>query len=293
MHYIDLTDPMKPPPGIEFLFFPGGEPHVKLDTIEDDKVFVGASITQWEFFGELVVLLNALHHQNKEVTLFIPYFPGARQDRNPGGNTPLTVEIYGKILAPYVNHLIVFDLHSHLGVEILSKLFPKVSYFHPFQIPEDLLPEDMELIDGIIVPDKGAVERATLVAAHLYHNCPIVQCEKIRDFDSGKILGFEMPALPSAGSYLVVDDICDGGWTFNELAEAFSKDPHFQQSELHLYISHGIFSKGLQAISPIYDSITCTDSFYEGPWRKEDNPYRVDPYVIPLDFITQMHLKEN
>ena len=86
MFYMDFTQDDRIPEA-EFLFFPGGEPHVKLQTIEDDKVFIRALIPTWKHFGELIVLLNALHHQHKEVTLFMPYFPGARQDRNPDGNT--------------------------------------------------------------------------------------------------------------------------------------------------------------------------------------------------------------
>jgi ribose-phosphate pyrophosphokinase len=283
---MDLTSDSKIPQA-EFLFFPGGEPHVKLETIEDDQVFIRALIPTWEHFGELMVLLNALYHQDKVVTLFLPYFPGARQDRNPNGNTPLTVEMYAKILAPYVHRLIVFDLHSNTGGEILSKYFDRVVFCHPFQIPQYHFPV---LFHGIIAPDKGAVERASLVASRIYNNISVIQCEKVRDFDSGKITGFTMDPLPYdpyPTNYLVVDDICDGGWTFNELAKAWEQDPRAANSKLYLYVSHGIFSKGVSNISPTYEKIITTDSFY--PQFNGDD--RV--HVIPLEFITQWYLQED
>jgi phosphoribosylpyrophosphate synthetase len=60
---------------IHHFTFPGGEPHVQLDVIPDDKVFITYNALGWEEFGNLVVLLNAVSHQQKKITLAIPYFP--------------------------------------------------------------------------------------------------------------------------------------------------------------------------------------------------------------------------
>jgi len=75
-----------------------------------------------------------------------------------------------------------------------------------------------------------------------------------------------MPALPEKGAvYIIVDDICDGGGTFNLLAEEFFKDPASEGAELALFVSHGIFSKGLNAIDKRITSIYTTDSWAQTP----------------------------
>jgi ribose-phosphate pyrophosphokinase len=70
-----------------------------------------------------------------------------------------------------------------------------------------------------------------------------------------------MPPLPARGRYIIVDDICDGGGTFNLLAHEFKADPQAGASKLELFVSHGIFSKGLSGIDPVIERVTTTDSW--------------------------------
>lgn len=44
----------------------------------------------------------------------------------------------------------------------------------------------------------------------------------------------------------IVDDICDGGRTFIEAAKLLQR---LEPKEIHLYVSHGIFSKGLKVLT--------------------------------------------
>jgi ribose-phosphate pyrophosphokinase len=74
-----------------------------------------------------------------------------------------------------------------------------------------------------------------------------------------------MPPLPKEGRYIIVDDICDGGGTFNLLAAAFKKDPLAEKSQLEMFVSHGIFSKGIEAIDYTIEHITTTDSWCQLP----------------------------
>lgn len=261
MLYLNFNDL---PQDYETMFFPGGEPHVKVPLIEENLVFVRAAVRSFNDFGLLLCLLNAIQTQGKAITLFIPYFPGARQDRNPEGTTPLTVDIYARALSLYVDHLMVFDPHSPAAVHYISRHFPHVSFLYPFQLD----PSSFTNFAGIIAPDTGAISRAMEFRNKLFPNAEFVVCEKKRDFHTGKILGYHMPELTVAGEYLVVDDICDGGWTFTELAKAFAADPLAENSSLCLYVSHGIFSKGLDDILGPYEYIYTTDSL--GPFTFAD-----------------------
>lgn len=235
--------------GIEALFFTGGEPHAKVPRFAQQLV-LHLKLRRWSDVGIAACVMDAIRRQRVKYRAFIPYFPGARQDRSDG-TTPMTVNIMQDLLAP-INSIWVFDPHSHATLTGID--------CHVF-MPSDLgFPQDDSVV-GIIAPDAGAAERARNLRDALCPHAELLQCSKERDSHSGRLSNYRMPNLPRAGRYIVVDDICDGGGTFNLLAEAYAQDPAASDSQLELFVSHGIFSKGLEAISPHYRRITTTDSW--------------------------------
>jgi ribose-phosphate pyrophosphokinase len=262
INYPDIDDE------IQFMYFPGGEPHAKVPTITDVEVLIIYRGASWGDFGSLLVLLDALSWQKKIVTLAIPYFPGARQDRNPGGNTPLTVDMYAKLLSPYVDNVIVADIHSITAMDIIQQELGTVEHITVGDIFA-FYSHTFHDIDYIIAPDKGAVDRAIEISELL--DVPVIYCEKKREFETGRILSYEFMGDVVPGRYLVVDDICDGGATFVLLAESFyNKVPReitlsscAQDRDLYqidLYVTHPIFSKGFNDLFRFYRKIYFTDS---------------------------------
>lgn len=236
--------------GIEVLFFPGGEPHVKLPDISGD-VTLFLKLRTWNDAGIAAALIDAICYQDVNPSIFIPYFPGARQDRTDG-KSPLTIAMTTQLLQPMRGELSVFDVHSDIFFNYVS-----ARNFMPSDLMVPVKPD----VVAIIVPDAGAKGRAESFRHAFYPHVDLIQCDKKRDFQSGKFIGFEMPSLTKQGRYLIVDDICDGGGTFNLLAAAFESDPVGKYSRLELFVSHGIFSKGLDAISPTITHITTTNSW--------------------------------
>ena len=57
---------------------------------------------------------------------------------------------------------------------------------------------------------------------------------------------------------LIVDDICDGGRTFIELAKVLRAKG---AETVDLYTTHGIYSKGTKVLAPYINNIISTDSF--------------------------------
>ena len=57
---------------------------------------------------------------------------------------------------------------------------------------------------------------------------------------------------------LIVDDICDGGRTFTDLAKKLNDKG---AKELYLFVSHGIFSKGYDELLGHFNVIGTTNSF--------------------------------
>jgi len=242
--------------GIETLFFPGGEPHARIPENFGDALLFLKPRT-WNDVGTAACVLDALYQQgwkkHRKVWLFCPYFPAARQDRTDYC-TPITRSIMARILGQSVNRLYTFDLHSspHGMGACVHKNF----------MPSDMVKERSPEGFYVICPDHGAMRRAQDFADANGSRHPIIVCDKQRDFATGKFTGFKLPALPEKGAvYVIIDDICDGGGTFNLLAEAFSKDPASEGAALALFVSHGIFSNGLNAIDSRIALIVTTNSW--------------------------------
>lgn len=252
--------------GIETLFFPGGEPHVKLPTISGD-VLLFLKPRTWNDTGLGALVIDALCRSNaNRIVAFIPYFPGARQDKTKG-DAPLTITLSVRLLGRGRHSVVTFDEHSAAMEQQLGR--------HICLMPRHLeIPVRSDVV-GIVAPDEGAFARAESFRNAFYPDRPLVRCSKKRDQRTGALSGYVLPPLADSGYYVVVDDICDGGGTFNLLANAFEHDPKGKDSQLELFVSHGIFSKGLEALSPRYRHITTTDS-----WCRLDSYDRLT--VLPL-----------
>lgn len=252
--------------GIECIKFPGGELHVKVPQFSKDEFLLHLKLRDWDSVGFAALLQDALIRQGHSPISFIPYFPGARQDRSDG-TAAVTVEVMGRLLGR--GQLITFDPHSRAT----THAYPSITYMMPADL--QLMRTQSDVV-GIIAPDAGALTRARLFRDRFYGEAQtVISCTKTRDSQTGRLSNYMLPPLTWHGRYIVVDDICDGGWTFNLLAEAFRKDPIGKDSKLELFVSHGIFSKGLDAIDPIFEHITTTDS-----WCCMPNSERLT--VIPL-----------
>lgn len=235
--------------GIKAFFFPGGEPHAVVPT-GTGPVLIHAKLRTWDDIGLYLAVADAFRWASVRPEVFMPYLPGARQDRVYSG-FPYTSEWMGELLglAPY--RVTVCDPHSAAALrdlDCIKRVLPVTSFIRA-------LARDY---DYVVCPDEGGRQRAEYAALALGH-IPVIYCGKTRDPATGKLSGFYVPELPTRDArFLVVDDICDGGGTFVGLAEALGRVTH-----LGLYVTHGIFSRGLWPLLQAgYDNIYTTDSFY-------------------------------
>lgn len=243
--------------------FPGGEYHLKdVDPSED---LVGA-VLYGSDPAELVQLglwADAMHQLGKRAVAYIPYFPAARADRG--------VPFGGKVYADMVNgfkldEVVIFDPHSPVIVELLNNVRVVDSAGLVAHAIGDVKANGYV---GVIAPDKGAVARAQRAAEAL--GLPLFKATKERDFETGKLLKFEVEELPAEGRLLIVDDICDGGGTFMGLAEVTG----LPKDRLSLWVSHGIFSGRANLLTEKFAEIYTTDS-HPGA-RREDVGALVTP----------------
>lgn len=247
--------------GIEVIQFAGGEFHAKIgDRSGMNSVHIFAKIRSWNDFGKLLVVVDAFRRQRVVVYLFMPYLPAARQDRCQDG-TALTSAIYAHALQT-VSHLTYVDVHS-LAAQIVygDEYYHKAMTEMPFNFVKELITTRPV---AVLAPDKGAVGRAAKIAELIGSEIPVFNCTKEREFETGKLLRFEVPDDIPVGKVLIADDICDGGGTFLGIASELLK--RNQGHTLDLYVSHGIFSQGLDKLLAVFNTIYTTNS-----WNQHTN----------------------
>ena len=241
--------------------FSGGEPHIKINPDFDttQKVTLTHRLNSFNDLGLLCIAVDALRRMDvKNIDLFIPYFPAARQDRVMIKGEPLSVKVYADIInGMQFDKVFVFDAHSEVTPALVNNC--EVIPNHTFiEAVVKVLGNEVKLIS----PDGGALKKIYKVSEFL-GGVEVVECSKSRDVKTGKLSGFKVYNDDLQGmDCLIVDDICDGGGTFVGLAEELKKN---NAGKLYLAVSHGIFNKGF-AVLNCFEKIFTTNSFkdFEG-----------------------------
>jgi ribose-phosphate pyrophosphokinase len=201
---------------------------------------------------------------NKDIMLHVPYFLGSRSDRKfvDGG-----VNYLKQVICPIINSLnftcvIVLDPHSDV-LEACLNNYEKVS--NDIVVEHSLLSlasrytNPVGFKPAIVSPDAGALKKIYDVAKN--NNIEtVITASKVRDVKTSKIVKTELPETDWTGisDVLIIDDICDGGRTFIELAKAIRESGF--TGTLSLVVSHGIFSAGLKPLNEHFDYIFTTNS---------------------------------
>lgn len=245
--------------------FNGGEPHVylgpgmHLSECDLSRVEIQARITNFNDLGELLVTTDALKRAGATcIELKIPYFPGARQDRSQDGEA-LTAKVYADIInAQGYESVCVYDPHSDVTPALLNNCATVEQYAIANKCldraKQDIL--GCKEFDAIIAPDAGAQKKAAKVASAL--RLPLYVATKTRDTSTGQLGAPVMYCESLPERVLIVDDICDGGGTFAQLAPVLKAKG---AKSVSLYVTHGIFSKGLAPLAEHFDHIFTTNSF--------------------------------
>jgi ribose-phosphate pyrophosphokinase len=236
--------------------FSGGEPHIKIDPNFDvnQAITITHRLNSFNDLGMLCVTVDALRRMDvKNINLFIPYFPAARQDRVMIKGEPLSVKVYADIInGMQFNKVYVFDAHSEVTAALVNHcdVIPNHTFIAAVI---KAIGNDVKLIS----PDGGALKKIYKVSEFL-GGVEVVECSKSRDVKTGRLSGFKVYNDDLQGAdCLIVDDICDGGGTFVGLAEELKNK---NAGKLYLAVSHGIFNKGF-AVLDCFEKIFTTNSF--------------------------------
>lgn len=241
----------------EAFTFSGGEPHIKIKSClkSVDEVSISHRIQSFNDFGLLLVAVDALQQLGvKRINVFLPYFPGARQDRLMTAGEALTIKVYADLINNQdFNSVTIFDPHSDVTPALLNRCIVINNHQFIKKVTQELS-RDLVLIS----PDGGALKKIYKVAAYL-QDYSVVECSKSRDVKTGALSGFKVYSSDLQGKdCLIIDDICDGGGTFVGLAKELKEK---NAGNLYLAVSHGIFSRGFGNIEKYFEKVFTTDSF--------------------------------
>ena len=243
--------------------FSGGERHIQLGNIDNTPIThvkVIARMSSATDIMDLLLVVNALRHRlgiTLAIDLTLPYLPYARQDRVCATGQAFSLEVFATVLSTMaLRNITTWDCHSHVGLELTGAV--NVT-------PENIIANSPALVSlltspnsVLVCPDEGAKGRCQDIQDAL-NISTTVQCYKKRDPSTGKILRTEVNVDSLAGKTAVItDDICDGGYTFIKIAEQLKAKG---AEKVVLYVTHGIFSKGLAVFDDLIDEIYTTNSF--------------------------------
>lgn len=191
----------------------------------------------WDYKSEaeflyLAQLKDLLDYYSIPAKLHLPYLPYGRQDKPISNSNTFALKTFAKLLNSLnFDEIVTYDAHSSVAFSLINNLRDAYSGAHLF------FAHKLKDIT-FVYPDKGAAKRYSTIR-------PSIKFDKKRN-EKGKIIEHVLEEGEANGKkVLIVDDICDGGATFISVCKLL-KDAG--AIEVNLYVSHGIFSKGLRIL---------------------------------------------
>ena len=225
---------------INYSKFPCGEINIKFPDIVQKEINFVVFLFSSDDIMALFLIVDAVRRKHKFVSeIEIAYLPYGRQDKIFNDGEPLSLRVFYILLNTLECHIKIISPHSNLYLDKLN------NYSIEYVIPRNILSE----YNGIIIPDLGA---SSMFKMTDLTNKEVVQIIKNRNLTTGKIKNIKAIGWFKNSSHaIIVDDICDGGATFIKIAKLFP------DMKIDLFVTHGIFSKGLDVLKPHLNHIYC------------------------------------
>ena len=241
--------------------FGAGEPHIYLNSsIFDDFDSIHIELC-YENTADIInmMLLNNIIENNyikktyKEKSLICKYIPFGRQDRVTDLGEPFSLKVFADLVNS-MNFTSVLSLDNHS--DVTSALINRnIQQSQVDKFVSTYMEEELEGFDCICSPDVGAIKKVEKLISELKDDYELIIGTKVRNLKTGEITETNIQGDVQGKSVMIIDDICDGGRTFIELAKVlYAKDA----KQVGLIVSHGIFSRGLGPLTEagIYPILT-------------------------------------
>jgi ribose-phosphate pyrophosphokinase len=200
--------------------FADGEVYVEIkDNVRGRDVFIIQSTCAPanEHIMELLVLMDAVKRASADrLTVVLPYYGYARQDRKVAPRSPISAKLVADLLqVAGADRIVSLDLHAG-----------QIQGF--FDIPVDnlyasytFIPPLREMVEGqdvvIVSPDAGGVQRARAYGKKLA--APIAMIDKRRE-RAGEVAEMNIIGDVAGRFAVIVDDMVDTAGTLTKAAQA-------------------------------------------------------------------------
>ena len=274
MRVLDLTNSINSSIKYKINKFPDGQQSITLLqshhfwTLKDTAVKIHSHLNSFADLELIICAKKVLDSLGvSQVVLHVPYFLGARSDRRFEEGT---VHYLKEVICPIINSLkfdavVVLDPHSDVLEACLDNMV-KIDNHLIVKSALTAIDNKNDARDRIclVSPDAGAYKKIFDVAKKFEIN-KVITATKVRDLKTGKILHTEVPLSDSYHGdikFVIVDDICDGGRTFTEIAKAIRDQ--LPNAKIYLIVTHGIFSAGDEPLKEYFEHVYTTNSVKEG-----------------------------
>ena len=239
--------------------FSDGEIQVNIEeSIRGHHVFILQSTSSPvnDNLMEILIMVDALKRASAEtISVVMPYYGYARQDRKDRSREPITAKLVANMLVKAgVDRVVTLDLHA---VQVQG--FFDIAVDNLFTIPlfaEHYINKGLTGPDVVVVsPKNSGVKRARSLAEYL--DAPIAIIDYAQD-DSEREEGYIIGEVEGKTAILV-DDILNTGKTFAEATKILERGG---VKDIYAVASHGLFAGGAAEVlnaTPIKE-ILVTDS---------------------------------
>ncbi len=246
--------------------YPDGQRDVSLNMCYFDNpkypVVIKCQIKRYDDFELLFAAFSALHGEDFIVSrIDFIYLMGMRSDRKfEMGHSNYFRDVIANLVKAFPCDKRFLELHGRCR-EIMY--IPSGNDHVYYDIYKFMVWQDKIVIAG----DESAIRIACMHGTHIVNNI-----ESTLYFEKKRLSHNELKVSLSdtfietiqkcpSDTILIIDDLCDGGATFIEEAKYLKK--LFPDKKLHLYVTHGLFTKGVDHVAAHFDCIYTTNSYQE------------------------------
>ena len=232
--------------------FKNGETQVMIDeSVRGRDVFILQSVSNPvnEHLMELLIMIDACKRASaRNITVIMPYYAYARQDRKTRGREPISAKLVANLLTVAgASRVVTMDLHAG---QIQGFFDSPVDHLPGAPILADYLKKQdfggKEIV--VVSPDLGGVSRARVLADRIGCNCDIAIIDKRRP-EPGVAEVMNLIGNVKDKVAILVDDIVDTAGSLSEGAKALKK---FGALDVYACCTHAVLSD--PAVTRVADS---------------------------------------
>jgi ribose-phosphate pyrophosphokinase len=224
---------------IEIKKFASGETYVRfLENIRAKDVFLIQTATEPinDYLMELLIMIDAAKRASAgRITVVMPFFFYARQDRKATSREPISAKLIADLLEKAgTNRVVTLEVHSDQIQGFFNIPFDNLA-------PKKIFIENANIVcEGecvVVAPDAGAAKKSTKISKTL--DCGLAIINKVRSAHNNaqalNIIGDSV----NGKTCLIFDDIVDTG---GSLCEASNLVKANGAKKIYAFITHGLFN---------------------------------------------------